>query len=60
MEADSCNNRWTKEGFGGNITKKIQFGDTILKYTRENIALINVYIKEPYCEVILQDIYMSW
>ena len=60
MEAESCQGRWTKEGFGDNIDRRNKFQENILKYMKENIALINVYIKEPYCEVINQDIYMSW
>ena len=60
MEAGSCEDRWTKEGLGGDEARIDKFQENILSYMEENIALINIYLKEPYCEVILQDIYMTW
>ncbi|XP_023327060.1 uncharacterized protein LOC111700406 [Eurytemora carolleeae] len=37
-----------------------QFKDTIVKYMRENIAVINVFIREPYILEISSDEQFSW
>ena len=59
MEKDSCVEKWTKEGFGDDKAKIDQFRKSILRYMRENVALINIYLKEPYCELIKIDEFQS-
>ena len=59
MEKDSCVEKWTSEGFGDDKTKIQEFQESILRYMRENIALINIYLKEPYCELIKIDEFQS-
>ena len=57
---DNCVDRWNKKGLGDSKERIDIFQATILRYMKENIALINVYIKEPYCELIQQDRYLTW
>ena len=59
MEKDSCVEKWTSEGFGDDEAKIDQFQESILRYMRENVALINIYLKEPYCELIKIDEFQS-
>ena len=32
------------------------FEDTVLRYMRENVAVVNMFLKQPYCELIMQDV----
>ena len=61
MKVKSCKNmQWNGEGFLGNNSKTELFKNKILKYMSENLAWIELYIREPYCELIVQDILCSW
>ena len=60
-EAGGCEgNTWTKAGLGRDEERINRFEETILLYMKQNTAMINIYIKQPYCELIVQDRYMTW
>ena len=60
-EAGGCEgNTWTKAGLGEDEERIDRLEETILLYMRENIAVINIFIKQPYCELIIQDRYITW
>ena len=56
----NCVERWNKKGLGDNRERIDAFQTSVLQYMKENIAVINVFIKEPYCELIMQDRYLTW
>ena len=61
MKVKSCKNmQWNGEGFLGNTSKTELFKNKILKYMSENLAWIELYIREPYCELIIQETFMNW
>ena len=55
MEAAACEELWTKGGLGEDEERIDQFEEKILRYMRENTALVNIYLKQPYCEKISQN-----
>ena len=60
-EAGGCEaDTWTKVGLGEDEQRIDRFEETILRYMRENTAVINIFIKQPYCELIIQDRYIGW
>ena len=59
MEVEACKEFWTYGGLGGNQTRVDQFEETIFRYMKDNVALVNIYMKEPYCEEILQEINLT-
>ena len=60
-EAGGCeDNIWTKAGLGEDGERIDRLEETILLYMRENTAVINIFIKQPYCELIIQDRYITW
>ena len=56
MKNEACTELWTREGLGGNKTRVKAFEETIFKYMQDNVALVHLYLKEPYCEEIIQEI----
>ena len=32
----------------------------MLRYMRENVAVVNMFLKQPYCELIIQDQERTW
>ena len=36
------------------------FEATMLRYMRENVAVVNMFLKQPYCELIIQDRDKTW
>ena len=46
--------------FSSDPEESDQFKDTIVKYMRENIAVVNVFIREPYILEISSDEQFSW
>ena len=59
MKVDACQEFWSYGGLGDNQTRVDQFEETIFRYMKENVALVNIYMKEPYCEEILQEINLT-
>ena len=60
MRSNGCDDRWNKQGLGGDAARIDRFEANIYRYMRENTALINIYLKQPYCEWILQDRLMTF
>merc|ERR1711963_843812 len=60
MEINSCENRWNKKGFAGNTSRSENFKNTMFKYMRENLAWVELYVREPYCELIHQKRHSTW
>ena len=60
MEKDACVEIWGRAAFDGNEEKITQFEDAIFKYMQSNVALVSIYMKEPYCTKILQDVNITW
>ena len=60
MEGEACVELWKGGGLGGNKTRVDAFEETMFKYMEDNVALVNIYMKEPYCEEILQEINLTW
>ena len=42
-------------GLGWNETRVDAFEEKIFKYMKENVALLNIFIKEPFCTKIIQE-----
>ena len=59
IEGDACPELWTYGKLWNNQTRVDAFEETILNYMKENIALLNIYMSEPYCEEILQEINLT-
>ena len=60
-EAGGCEGDiWSKAGLGEDEERINRLEETILLYMRENTAVINIFIKQPYCELIIQDRYITW
>ena len=54
---DACNELFDADSlldFGWNVTRVDTFEKMIFKYLRENVALLSIYIKDPYCVKIIQ------
>ena len=60
MEINACENRWNKKGFAGNTSRSENFKNTMFKYMRENLAWVELYVREPYCELIHQKRHSTW
>ena len=60
MEGEACVELWKGGGLGGNKTRVDAFEEAMFKYMEDNVALVNIYMKEPYCEEILQEINLTW
>ena len=39
-----------------NKTRVNAFKEKIFKYTKANVALVNIFIREPYCTEMLQEV----
>ena len=37
------------------MTRIDMFEKTVLRYMRENVAVVNMFLKQPYCQLIIQD-----
>ena len=59
VEDSACDDLWTKGGLGEDEERIDQFETAILRYMRENTALLNIYLKEPYCEKISQNVHIT-
>ena len=59
MKAEACVELWTYGGLGGNKTRVDAFEETVFRYMKDNVALVNIYMKEPYCEEIMQEINLT-
>ena len=42
--------------FEGNSSRIKTFEATVIRYMKENVALLSVYMREPYCVKIMQDV----
>ena len=42
------------------MTRIDMFEETVLRYMRENVAVVNMFLKQPYCELIRQDRDRTW
>ena len=51
---------WEEGRFDENEQKVIKFEEAIYKYMQSNVALVNIYMKEPFCTKILQDVNITW
>merc|ERR1712218_604866 len=62
MEAGGCtdDHKWTGAGLGDNTTRVDEFEAAVLRYMRENVAVVNMFLKQPYCELIIQDRDKTW
>ena len=60
MEGEACDELWKGGGLGGNKTRVDAFEEAMFKYMEDNVALVNIYMKEPYCEEICQEINLTW
>ena len=58
MKVDACQEFWSYGGLGDNKTRVDYLEETILRL-KENMALVEIYMKEPYCEEILQEINLT-
>ena len=52
--------KWTGAGLGDNTTRVDEFEAAVLRYMRENVAVVNMFLKQPYCELIIQDRDKTW
>ena len=52
--------KWTGAGLGDNTTRVDEFEAAVLRYMRENVAVVNMFLKQPYCELIMQDRESHW
>ena len=59
VEAAACEELWTKGGLGGDVERIDLFEEKILRYMRENTALVNIYLAQPYCEKISQNVHST-
>ena len=55
MNSKGCEETWNKKGLGDDSARIDKFEENMFRYMKENIALLNIYLKQPYCEWILQD-----
>ena len=46
--------------FDENVTNVKKFEETIFQYMKSNVVLVNIFMKEPYCTKILQDVNITW
>ena len=42
------------------MTRIDMFEETVLRYMRENVAVVNMFLKQPYCQLIIQDRESQW
>ena len=59
LSRTACHTGLHKIGLSLNKTDMTEFNDLILKYTKENILKINIYIKEPFARKYLMVEYAS-
>ena len=59
MKNSGCDDLWTKSGLGDDAERIDLFEAKILRYMRENTAMINIYLKQPYCEKISQNVHIT-
>ena len=59
MENSACDDLWTKGGLGDDSERIDHFEENILRYMKENTALLNIYLKEPYCEKVSQNVHIT-
>ena len=52
--------RWTGAGLDDNQTRVEMFEATMLRYMRENVAVVNMFLKQPYCELFMQERDKTW
>ena len=55
MASDGCPELFAADKLGWNKTREDAFEEKIFKYMQENVALLNIFIKEPYCVKISQE-----
>ena len=48
MKNEASTELLIREGLGGNKTRVETFEETIFKYMQENVALVHLYLKEPF------------
>ena len=54
---NACMDLFNTSGIlGGNTTRVDKFSENIFLYMQQNVALLNIFIKEPYCIRIGQEI----
>ena len=51
---------WEEGRFDENEQKVGKFEEDIDKYMQSNVTLVNIYMKEPFCTKILQDVNITW
>ena len=59
MAAGACSSLWDSRvmlGASWNQSRVDMLEETIFAYMQENVALVNIYMREPYCTTILQEI----
>ena len=57
MENNACIELFdSRKVMDGNETRIDNFKENMFSYMKQNVALVNVYIKEPYCVKIGQSI----
>ena len=59
LSRTGCHTGLGRIGVGHNKTEVSEFNELILKYTKENILKINIYIKEPFARKYLMVEYAS-
>ena len=55
IASNACPKLFDADQLGWNKTRVDAFEEKIFKYMQENVALLNIFIKEPYCVKISQE-----
>ena len=57
LASNACNILFVPGGVEGwNRTRVDAFEEKIFKYMKANVALLKIFIKEPYCTEIIQEV----
>ena len=55
IASNGCPKLFDANILGWNKSRVDDFEEKIFKYMQENVALLNIFIKEPYCVKIIQE-----
>ena len=56
IASNGCPQLFDADQLSWNKTRVDAFEEKIFKYMQENVALLNIFIKDPYCVEISQEI----